>query len=230
MASLPSTLFLPSFFPTMPTEPLCFNLPVEVIEHIIDMCNGDTEALSNVSQTCRVLVPRCRLHLFVQIRIRTMAQMYSVGEFLECRPWIFSLVKRVTISPLCSSPIPIQERLALYMVIPLPLLKLPNVDHWTIVGCWDVKALSLSRPALIGFGHYGTHIRHFTLKNFTFPSSADFGRLLLTFPKIEHLECSGCTVTAKVPCTGDEVVCRRLMKRLRLTHLSVSPNYSGNQT
>ncbi|PIL26173.1 transporter [Ganoderma sinense ZZ0214-1] len=232
MESSPSPSLIP-LPPLVLLEELLYpRLPVEVIERIIDMSSADTKTLSDISQSCRTLLTRSRLRLFVRIHIRTMQQMRAVGDFLDHRPWLHSLIQRVAIGPsngVDSSPIPDREQLALAMVVPLPLFKLPNLTHWEIL--FDRPSggptLSLNRSASSGFGYYGIHIRTLTLKHVHFPSLADFGRLLLAFSNIRDLEYSECKIAREESSTGDDVIQQRLAERLCLTCLSASVDELG---
>ena len=101
-------------------------LPEDILYAIVDQAGGNAASLRKLSLTCSMLRHRARRHLFSGIQIRTIEQMESIREFLDSRPWLLPLVRRVVLSVTLyedhSTP-----NIWLFDVVPFDLLiRLPN--------------------------------------------------------------------------------------------------------
>ena len=172
-------------------------LPEDIIYAIVDQAGSNAASLRKLSLTCSTLRHRARRHLFSGIQIRTMKQMESVREFLDSRPWLPPLVRRVVLSVILygdhSTP-----NIWLFDVVPFDLLtRLPNMHDWEMgiigqtLGPNTVQGrLSPGRLALCCYAKYGTQINRLELSNVYFGNLLDLTGLLTALRSVRGLTCS----------------------------------------
>ncbi|KAI1785428.1 hypothetical protein LXA43DRAFT_847041, partial [Ganoderma leucocontextum] len=105
------------------------SFPVEVQEHVIDRSAVDVLTLRNCALTCRVWLPRSRLHLFSTIRISTQEDIYSFCDLLDAEPDRRMMVRSITmVANVCE-----KRSSCLLETFPVQLLsRLPNLRGWAL--------------------------------------------------------------------------------------------------
>ena len=165
------------------------HIPYDIFEAIIDQARDSRESLRNLSLTSPVFLPRVRCHLFAHLTIYSKEQLESVPDFVQTRPWLPSLVRRVTI---CG---PGLHRLTSVRILTM----LPNLRNLELTWkctrkreyTWDID-----RPVLEGcfrfltvFRQLSTHVRRLELRGHFISSLDDFSVLLHAFPCLDSLLC-----------------------------------------
>ena len=168
-------------------------LLIEVLEAVIDEASDNSRTLRNLSLTCITLLPRSRVRLFSGLVIRTVQQLEESPEFLDSRPWLPPLVRKVTIF------VTIPEdndklNIRLLDVVPIHLFsRLPNLCAWTMetenLSCPNIPSLALHRSALQCYRIYGGHIRSLELSRIQFYSESDFRGLISAFTGLDSITC-----------------------------------------
>ncbi|PIL29232.1 hypothetical protein GSI_09281 [Ganoderma sinense ZZ0214-1] len=176
-------------------------LPIELFEEIIGHTSDNTVSLQHISLTCHAFLPRARYHLFTSIRIHTVQQLDSSGEFLDSHPWLTPLIRCVAFCVLTAAPgslsAPADRASRLLDVVPVHLLsRLPNIYIWR-VGAEGYSPrgqapsqLSLHRFAPSCYRKYGISITNLELSNVRFDGISDFARLVSAFASIQSLSAS----------------------------------------
>ena len=170
-------------------------LPIEIFEAIIDQTNDHAESLRQLSLTCKTFLPRSRYHLFSSICIRTVHQMETSREFLDCSPWVIDLVQKITLSvevdddgsTLTNPNIRVLDVVPIHLLSRLPnlrALKLRPVHKAT-----SQVSLSLHRYTLSSYKRHGGRIKHLELKFVPFNDVSDFIGLVSAFESLESLVC-----------------------------------------
>ena len=169
-------------------------LPIDVLEAIIDQASDNTSSLRHLSLTCATLLPRSRYHLFSILVIRTLPQLEGSLEFLELCPWLAPLVRKVTLFvaiPRDNS----KPNVRVLDVVPIHLLvHLPNLRTWAMeTGDSELAnispSLSLHRSVLQCYQKYGERIQSLELSAITFYSISDFKGLVSAFKGLDSLIC-----------------------------------------
>ena len=203
-------------------------LPDDILYAIVDQAGSNAASLRELSLTCSTLRHRARRHLFSGIQIRTMKQMESVREFLDSRPWLPPLVRRVVLSVILyedhSTP-----NIWLFDVVPFDLLtRLPNMHDWEMgiigqtLGPNTVQGrLSPGRLALCCYAKYGTQINRLELSNVFFGNLLDFTGLLTALRNVRGLTCSDIALIQEKSGSGTSWS-RSLNQELRIACLHVS--------
>ncbi|TBU61518.1 hypothetical protein BD310DRAFT_946611 [Dichomitus squalens] len=76
------------------------SLPMEIIEHVVDMLHLDVRVLRMLSLTCRDLLPRSRFHLFYSIEcVPILREVDALCSFLDGSPELADQVHIVTVRP-----------------------------------------------------------------------------------------------------------------------------------
>ena len=188
-------------------------LPMEVFEEVIDQARNNAASLRHLSLSCKAFQPRARYHLFNGIRIETVQQLESSGEFLDSNPWLIPIVRRVAIGVLTSwrddynyndnndvndntniydddddDDDGVQYRL--FDVVPVHLLsRLPNLRSWSIKpntpAELSLHCLTISCYHKYGVGIQNLEVFHVVLRH----SILDFARLVSMFPNLQTLTC-----------------------------------------
>ncbi|EJF60611.1 hypothetical protein DICSQDRAFT_62682 [Dichomitus squalens LYAD-421 SS1] len=98
------------------------SLPMEIIEHVVDMLHLDVRVLRILSLTCRDLLPRSRFHLFYSIKfVPILREVDALCSFLDGSPELADQVHIVTVRP--------DPRPAAGMFLAGLLRKLPRLRH-----------------------------------------------------------------------------------------------------
>ena len=170
-------------------------LPLEVLEAVIDQASDNPMSLRNLSLTCATLVPRSRYHLFSHFIIRTVQQLEESSEFLDSCSWLPPLILKVSL--FATIPQNNSKRHILLDVVPIHLLtRLPNLRAWTTgTEDWEptvvVPSLALHHFALRCYRKHGGHIRSLELSFIEFRSKSDFKGLISAFTDLDSLTCYG---------------------------------------
>ena len=175
-------------------------LPIDALEAIVDQACDDTPSLRKLSLSCRAFQPRARYYLFSSIVVHDLEQMETSREFLDSRPWLPPLVRKVT---LCTTAIRPDRQVNLNIrlpdVVPVHLLsRLTNLHTWKMElrdnrsGGNEEASVLFHRSALSCYQRYGrrTSIQHLELSDVPFEDISDFIRLISAFSAIESLTCS----------------------------------------
>ena len=203
-------------------------LPTEVVEEVIDQASDDPQSLRQFSLSCKPLLTCSRFHLFKSILIRSVEQLESSREFLDARPWVRLLVRKVILMSDRghSYPRPVPN-IPLLDIVRLHLLtQLPNLRAWRMeVGvCAFTARLSLHRTALLCYRTYGGRIRKLELSAIPMEDVSHFTRLVSAFTNIQELFCSGIKIRKKDTASlhPSEVLNFKLAKLPKIQHLSVN--------
>ena len=167
------------------------NLPVEVIEHILDLLHVNIDDLRQFALTCRALLIRARHHLFYAIRLQaTQQDLESLCQVFNANPHLKSLVRIVTLHfPPDESP------LVKASGFPARLLgQLPRLCHWKL----STDGIKSSRLLRIMSFHWTTLaflkttklIQTLELKGLKFIWDIELVRLLASLPLLQDLRCS----------------------------------------
>ena len=168
-------------------------LPIEVLEAVIDEASDDPWTLRNLSLTCITLLPRSRVRLFSRLVIWTVQQLEEVPEFLDSRPWLPPLVRKVTLFVIIAKDN--KPNIRILNVVPIHLfIRLPNLRAWTMdtedtVLYTGGPSLSLHHSALRCYRIYGGHIRSLKLSYIQFRNKSDFRGLISAFTGLNSLAC-----------------------------------------
>ena len=177
-------------------------LPTEVLEAVVDEASDNPRTLRNLSLTCITLLPRSRLRLFSGLVIRTVQQVGESAKFLDSRPWLAPLVRKVTFSILRRRRP--NHNNHLLDVVPIHLLtRLPNLWAWKIeillpMDAFDyfLVALDSDSPpvtlhhfSLRCYRKYCGHIRSLELSQIAFRNKSDFRGLISAFTGLDSLIC-----------------------------------------
>lgn len=197
-----------------------YTLPVELQEKVIDELDDDFQALLNLSQTCRQLLPRTRYHLLSNLLLRTRERIQSFCEFLDSNPRYKPLVYRVTIAFDQNQYV---KTHTLAELVPIPLLTLPNLRQWRISGAFGPHlAICFNRGTLAAFRKYGSSIQKLDITSLCFASLVDFANTVGMFPALRELSCRQFWYSR----TGSEVALARatrcLSEQLHLKTLTVT--------
>ena len=205
--------------------------PIEVFEAVIDEASDSSASLRLLSLTCSAFLPRSRYHLFSCVVIRSVQQMESSCRFLDSRPWLPPLVRKVTLSALVPEGNSTRN-LRLLDVFPVLLFsRLPNLRSWGMemrAYDYDVESgpwLSFHRSALWCYHKYGGRIQELELICVTMEDISDFMGLLAAFTSIRSLTCSWITFRRQKEPSAlyDSISTRNMLaKSLRIENLVVS--------
>ena len=173
-------------------------LPIDVLEGVIDQACDNPTSLRHLSLTCTEFLPRARYHLFTGIVIRTMEQMLSSRDFLDARPWLLPLVREVTLSSSVYRNTNLEDRAEqtaqLLHVVPTYLFThFPNLRVWRIHGEMGYPRenwVTFHRSTLRYYNICSSHIHHLELCNIQFKRMSDFARLVSAFTSIHTLTCT----------------------------------------
>ena len=161
------------------------SLPVEIIEHVIDMLDFDVRVLRTLALTCRDLRPRARFHLFHSIRFEPISgNVDALCSFLCTHPELAHQVQAVTVQ---SYAPPITG------IFPATLFrKLPRLRQCKLLveanAQWETP-LSF-HPGTLAFVRTTLYIQELDVHSFYFTSPAEVGRLIASFPALRRLGCS----------------------------------------
>ena len=165
-------------------------IPIEVLEETIGQASDNTESLRCLSLTCSAFLSRARCHLFTGIQIDTMEQLESSDEFLDSRPWLAPLIRRVTLRIQIlfgrkSWPFVVN-------VVPVHLLsRLPNLRSWSMACRSNEARLPFHRLTLSCYRRYSAGIQHLEVSDITLKGNiSDFTRLISAFHTIQSLSYS----------------------------------------
>ena len=165
------------------------HIPIEVLEAIIDQARDSRELLRSLSLVSPVLVPRVRCHIFSHLIIHSKEQLESVPDFVQARPWLPPLVRRLTI---CGP--------RLHNLTPVRILTMfPNLrnlgftwgyprggeyerDFGRHVFEYRFRFLTVLRQL-------STHVRRLELRGHLISSLDDLSVLLHAFPCLDSLLC-----------------------------------------
>ena len=169
------------------------NLPVEVIEHVLDLLHANVDDLRQFALTCHALLIRARHHLFYAIGLRaTQQDLESLCEVFNADPHLKSLVHIVTLHfPFHSLP---GESL-LVEAFPARLLsQLPRLCHWKL-STDAIKSSDLPRAnsfhwMTLAFLKTTKLLRRLDMKGLKFTSNVELARLLASLPLLQDLRCS----------------------------------------
>ena len=176
-------------------------LPIDALEAIIDQARDDTLSLRQLSLSCSAFQPRARYYLFSSIVVYDLEQMETSREFLDSRPWLPPLVRKVTLCGTAGQLEPdhrLNRNIRLLDIVPVHLLsRLTNLHTWKMVKRADgggnmAASVLFHRSALSCYQRYGgrTTIQHLELSDIPFEDISDFIRLASAFSTIECLTCS----------------------------------------
>ena len=175
-------------------------LPIEILEGVIDQTCDSPATLRDLSLTCSEFLPRARYHIFTSIVIRTMEQMLSSRDFLDARPWLLPLVYKVTLDLSTSlnrstdSEDRAKQKPHLLHVVPMYLFAhFPNLRVWRIHGEMGYPRenwVTFHRSTLRYYNICSSHIHHLELCNIQFKRMSDFARLVSAFTSIHTLTCT----------------------------------------
>ena len=82
-------------------------LPWEVIERAIDHSRGRSKTLRSVALTCRQLLARTRLVMFVHVRFDNRDHVFAFVEFLQENSHLMLIVHSITVWPSDLAPFPL---------------------------------------------------------------------------------------------------------------------------
>ncbi|TBU30063.1 hypothetical protein BD309DRAFT_992952 [Dichomitus squalens] len=119
------------------------SLPMEIIEHVVDMLHLDVRVLRMLSLTCRDLLPRSRFHLFYSIEcVPILREVDALCSFLDGSPELADQVHIVTVRP--------DPRPAAGIFLAGLLRKLSRLRHCKLCPCPFIRAPlhSLGRPSI----------------------------------------------------------------------------------
>ena len=171
------------------------NLPLEVIEHILDLLHGNVDALRQFALTCCALCIRARYHIFYAIRLRaTQQDLDSLCEIFNVNPHLRSHVRVVTLHfPFRLLP----DNSLLVGAFPARLLsQLPRLCHWKL-STDAIKSSELPPSRTMSF-HWTTItflktmklLQRLDMKGLKFTSNVELARLLTSLPLLQDLRCS----------------------------------------
>ena len=165
-------------------------IPLEVIEHIIDALRMDSPALRQFALTCHALLPRARYHLFYAIRFHPIqSEVNSLCDFLDVTPLVSGVIRVATVYP----PHRFGTAVSSAEVFPAQLLKrLPRISHWNLfTGATRFPKTPLSfHTATFSLLRSTASIQTLNIKDLIFASNAELARLLRSLPTLEVLQCS----------------------------------------
>ena len=197
----------PSSSPAMSPSP---SLPWDVIERVVDLSAKNTQALKNLTLTCRDLRPRSTFLLLACVTLKTRNQLLNLFTLLQTKARIQPFVRLVSILTHEFSPY------ALPCVLPI----LSEIDF---VGSWPADEHSPTFHAcVLKYSHpLGQNIHTLSLFKLRLSSLSVFLDILLLLPRIESLSCEGLSVEEN--CAHEELITMRcLTERLCLKALTVS--------
>ena len=169
-------------------------LPTELLEAVIDEASDNPGTLCNLSLTCITLLPRSRVRLFSGLIIRTVQQLAVSRDFLDSRPWLPTLVRKVTLHIFIPRD-NTKPNIRLLDVVPIHLFtRLPNLFMWTmetadLSGPSCPPSLALCNSALWCYRIYGGHIRSLELSRIRFHSKSHFRGFISAFTGLNSLAC-----------------------------------------
>lgn len=192
-------------------------LPVELIEHIIDLLHSDPYALLQLALTCHALLPRSRYNLSSVIGFRpTVEDVDSLCNRLDTNPWLGPLIRVVVVYA------PHRFRSAqsesFSNIFPPRLLqRLPHVRNWKLF----IRPDEISEHRLPVSFHWTTlaflkrtnSIHMLDLKNLQINSNIELARLVSSLPVLGVMRCSNITLRNMTVVVG--LVHRRPHQSLR---------------
>ncbi|KAH9918324.1 uncharacterized protein B0H18DRAFT_882875, partial [Fomitopsis serialis] len=143
-------------------------LPVELCEHLLDFVWPDRTTLLSCALVCRAWLPRSRLNLLRQVRLRDSTQAWSLSSFLSRHADCCSSVRVLQISPRYSG-------WTLTRAFPLLFVgKLSHVEHIRLENrCgFNFFAQPWSLTTLSQF----VYVRKVEIRGYMLPSLHSFGR------------------------------------------------------
>ena len=200
-------------------------LPLEIIEHIIDFLHSDPYALLQLALTCHALLPRSRYHLFSVIGIRpTVEEVDSLCNRLDINPWLGALVNIVVVYP----PHQLRSALSLSEIFPPRLLqRLPHVRQWKLFVCpTDISENHLPVSfhwTTLAFLKKTNTIHTLDMKNLQIDSNIELARLVSSLPLLGVMRCSNITLRNVTSVVG--IVHRRQHRSLRSLCVRIPVNY-----
>ncbi|KAH9912899.1 uncharacterized protein B0H18DRAFT_889120 [Fomitopsis serialis] len=156
-------------------------LPVELCEHILDFVWPDRITLLSCALVCRAWLPRGRLNLLHQVRLRDRTQAWSLSSFLSRHAVCCSSVRVLQISPRYSG-------WTLTRAFPLLFVgKLSHVEHIRLENRCGFNFFAQPR-SLTALGQF-VSVRKLEIRGYMLPSLHSFGRLITALPNITTLIC-----------------------------------------
>ncbi|TBU30204.1 WD40-repeat-containing domain protein [Dichomitus squalens] len=159
-------------------------LPWEVLERIINHSGDNLQVLRNISLTCRQLRPRCLCLMVTDIALskKSRADVFALCDFLQVYPHLGPLVGSITSRPDNFPPFPL-----LHVLPNLSQLTFTRGTHNTSDQRLELGSLPLS--VLTCYRRFGTPVVTLRLSYLSFPTYAEFCRLLLAFASIREFYC-----------------------------------------
>ncbi|KAH9830364.1 uncharacterized protein C8Q71DRAFT_842910 [Rhodofomes roseus] len=155
--------------------------PIEVSEHVLDFVWPDRTTLLSCTLVCRAWLPRARLNLLYEVRIRDTGQDRSLRSFISQYPSYCAVIRRLVISPKNSAA---QSLLSSF---PLELAhELAHIEYIRVLNNrrpFTYYAQSQSLAALTRW----TSIRKLEIRGYTFSALQAFSRLIIAVPSVTSL-------------------------------------------
>lgn len=170
------------------------DIPLEVVEHVIDFLHSDPSTLGNFALTCRALLPRTRYHLFRAIKFEpTVQDVDSLCNFFDANPWLAPFVRTIAVYSL--------HQLQSEVFPPRLLKRLRHVPvrHWKLfTGATGTSPISLSfHWTTLAFLKMTNCVQALDLKGLTINSNVELARLLSSLPLLQVLRCFNVNLRSK---------------------------------
>ncbi|CCM06088.1 uncharacterized protein FIBRA_08335 [Fibroporia radiculosa] len=176
-----------------PTQSHSVQLPIEIWERVIDflaedihgISSGTDDALNRFATVCRAWEPRCRFHLYRNVRMHDKGQVSGIAKMIRKHRYLQNAIHLVHFDRMDAMGL-----FATMMVRKLPSLQMIGIRGPTE---WKSGLMHADVPMFLATF---TSITRLSLKWVTFPSVVVFGRLVCALPNLTYLQCQWLTFRA----------------------------------